>query len=59
MEVNSVYQNKTRSPLAELVIRPDTKRFSGLDFSAYKPIIEEGYKASIGPLQEWFNNQRM
>ena len=59
MEVNSVYQNKTRAPLAELVIRPDTKRFSGLDFSAYKPIIEEGYKASIGPLQEWFNNQRL
>jgi predicted acylesterase/phospholipase RssA len=57
MEINSVYQNRIRRSQAEVVIYPDVKRFSGLDFGAYKPIIEEGYLASIGPLKEWLGQQ--
>jgi predicted acylesterase/phospholipase RssA/CRP-like cAMP-binding protein len=57
MEINSVYQNRKRHSLAELVIYPDVKRFSGLDFGAFAPIVEQGYQASIEPLSQWMNQE--
>lgn len=57
MEINSVYQNRHRSPIAEVVIQPDLKGFSGLDFGTFSPIVEKGYVASLKPLSQWMEHQ--
>jgi predicted acylesterase/phospholipase RssA len=59
MEVNSVYQIRVRESLADLVIYPDTSRFSGFDFGQFLPIVEEGYQAGVEPLRKWMQQYKL
>lgn len=53
LEVNSAYQIMTRRGLADLLILPDVEEYAILDFDAYDPIIEAGYRVAREQLARW------
>ena len=42
--------------MVDLLIEPEVKQFSILDFHAYKPIMEIGYETALAPLRVWGEN---
>jgi predicted acylesterase/phospholipase RssA len=58
MEINSLYRMKTEQNKADLLVQPDVRQFAILDFTAYEPIIEQGYQAARGPLVQWLAQQK-
>jgi predicted acylesterase/phospholipase RssA/CRP-like cAMP-binding protein len=53
LELNSVYKVKSEQTLADLVIQPDVKGFSLLDYPAYQAISEVGYQEARKQLSRW------
>jgi predicted acylesterase/phospholipase RssA len=53
LEINSLHQLRSAGNLADLLIMPDTHRFSGTDYASYKEIAEVGYQAAREKLAGW------
>jgi len=57
MELNSVHSAREGLKVVDLLIEPEVKQFSILDFHAYKPIMEIGYETALAPLRVWGGNR--
>jgi predicted acylesterase/phospholipase RssA/CRP-like cAMP-binding protein len=53
LELNSVNKIKTEQTLADVLIQPDVKRFSIMDYPSYREISEVGYQEAQSQLARW------
>jgi NTE family protein/lysophospholipid hydrolase len=53
LELNSVYKVKTEQTLADVIISPDVKSYSLMDYPAYEAISELGYQEARKQLGRW------
>jgi predicted acylesterase/phospholipase RssA len=53
MEVNSLSHSRSSIPLADLLIQPEMGEYGLLDFAAYEPIVEAGYRQALPLLERW------
>lgn len=52
-EINSIRSADRDEALSDVMIYPDVKRFSMLDYEFYGDIVQAGYEASLKLLGEW------
>lgn len=52
-EINGLHRAKADENLVDLMIKPDVKRFSALNYDAYQAIIQTGYESAFEALREW------
>jgi predicted acylesterase/phospholipase RssA len=52
-EITGASQMRHTASLADLVIRPDVRGFSHMDFASYEPIIKIGYEEAREQLAAW------
>ena len=55
-EIYSVRRADRDERLADVMVYPDVKRFSMLDYESYEAIVQVGYEAALEPLREWWKN---
>jgi NTE family protein len=53
MEINSARQTREQEGLADLLIKPDVKKYSSNDYAAYREIAQAGYEAALDALWGW------
>lgn len=53
VEVNSLYHRREAERFADILIEPDTSRFTFLDFAAYRELEQCGYEAGRAALAAW------
>jgi predicted acylesterase/phospholipase RssA len=58
LELNSAYKVKTEQTLADVIIQPDVKSFSMMDYPAYRAISEAGYQEARKQLARWQDRHR-
>jgi predicted acylesterase/phospholipase RssA len=58
LELNSAYKIKSEQPLADVIIQPDVKEYSIMDYSSYREITEVGYQEARKQLARWPDLQR-
>jgi predicted acylesterase/phospholipase RssA len=58
LELNSAYKIKSEQPLADVIIQPDVKEYSIMDYSSYREITEVGYQEARKQLARWQDLQR-
>ncbi len=51
--VNAVHQMKSSDIVADLLIQPDVRQFSSMDYAAFEQIVDAGYQAALPKLREW------
>ena len=51
--INGLRQSKVEEALADVIIHPDVKKFSIMDYPAFAQIIQAGYEAALGVLKDW------
>jgi predicted acylesterase/phospholipase RssA len=51
--MNSRSRLRSVMDLADLMIEPDTSQFASMDWSAYRPIAEQGYQAARKQIAAW------
>lgn len=52
-EIRGISGLRHSETIADMTVRPDVSRYSILDFAAYEPIIEIGYRAALDQLVPW------
>lgn len=58
-EIGSVISSKVFEQKADIVFRPPVSDFSLMDFSAYEPLIEAGYRHAVTVLEQNAGNDRL
>jgi len=53
LEINGVYQIKSKQSLADLLIQPEVKQYPILAFAAYRSIADAGYQVACEQLARW------
>jgi predicted acylesterase/phospholipase RssA/CRP-like cAMP-binding protein len=56
-EINSVRRADQDEALADVMIYPDVKRFSMMDYESFEDIVQAGYDAALGLLRAWWTRK--
>jgi NTE family protein/lysophospholipid hydrolase len=56
LDINSVNRSRETALMADLIIRPEVRKWGFLDFASYKEIEQAGYEAAYDLLQDWPDN---
>ena len=53
LDINSVHKSRETTLLADVIIKPEVRKWGFLDFASYKEIEEAGYDAASEILRDW------
>ena len=53
LDINSVSRSRETTMMADVIIRPEVRKWGFLDFASYKEIEQAGYEAGFEILQNW------
>lgn len=53
LDINSVHRSRETAMLADIIIRPDVRKWGFLEFASYKEIEQAGYLMALKDLQVW------